>query len=173
MTVFTATRAGATRAAVGVGNAQDLKVAWGTIEITTNPLLGDSYIMCKLPKGALIVGGRITGDPLDSSGSGSALLGFNCGVDKAVTAADGTAFAATSTSNCLGASMAFGPDAVAVAGYKATNTRNFPFGSVLVTSGPLLTSDDCNVYLIASASALAFSTGTLNVFVEYYQQTTS
>ena len=173
MTQFTAVRAAATRPAVAVGNAQDMKVAWGTIEVTTNPLLGDTYVMCKVPKGAYIVGGRITGDPLDSSGSGSALGSFNIGVDKAVTAADGTAVTASSTSNALLSSLALGPDAVVVAGYKQTNTRNYPFGSLLVTNGPLLTSDDCNAYITTTASCLAFATGTINLFVEYYLQTTS
>lgn len=173
MTVNTATRAGTTKPSAASGWAQNTKVAWGTIEVTSNPAPLDTFIMAKLPKGALIVGGRITGDPLDSSGSGSALMSINIGVDKAVTAADGTAVTAASTSNALISSLPLGPDAVAVAGYKATNSRNFPFGSLLVTNGPLLTSDECNAYIVVTASALAFTTGTINLFVEYYMSTHS
>lgn len=173
MTVFVATRAGSTKPAVAIGNAQDVKTAWGTIEITTNPLLADQYVMCKIPKGAYIIGGRVTGDPLDSSGSGSALLSMNIGVDKAVTTATGTAVAATSTSTAMGSAFLFGPDAVAVAGYKQTGSRNYPLGALLYSDGPLLTSDDCNAYLTVAASGLAFTTGTLNLFVDYYLSTTS
>lgn len=173
MTVFTATRAGSTKPTVGLGNAQDVKVSWGTIEITTNPLLADKYVMCKVPKGAYIIGGKITGDALDSSGSGSALLSMNVGVDVAVTLPNSTVVATTSTSTALGAAFLFGPDAVAVAGYKQTGSRNFPLGALLYSDGPLLTSDDGNAYLTVAASGLAFTTGTLNLFVDYYMSTTS
>ncbi len=173
MATFTATRAGASRSAVATGNAQQLQTAWGTIEITTNPLLADKFVMCKVPKGAYIVGGRITGDALDSTGSGSALLSMNVGVDAAVTTATGTTVTAASTSTAMGAAFLFGPDAAAVAGYKQTGTRNYPLGALLYSDGPLLTSDDCNAQLTVAASGLAFSTGTLNLFVDYYMSTTS
>ncbi len=158
--------------AAGVGWNGSAKVAVASYEFADSVSLGSYIYMCKLPKGAVITGGRVTGDPIDSSGSGSALMSIHVGVDKAVTGlGTGTAITANSTSNCLISSLAIGPDAVAVTGYKATNTRNFPFGSLLVTEGPLLTSDDCNVVIAVTASTLALTTGTMNVIVEYYMST--
>ena len=168
MAILYATQARRTVNANAVGHAGGAQVAFGSYEHADSVSLGSYIYMCKIPKGAYITGGRVTGDPIDSSGSGSALMSIHVGVDKSVTGISGTVYGATSTSNCLVSSLAIGPDAVAVAGYKATNTRNFPFGSVLVTDGPLLTSDDCNVVIAVTASALALTTGTMNVIVEYY-----
>ena len=174
MTINTATRAGTNFVPVTLGWAQDLKRAWGTIEVTSNPTIGDTFVMCKLPKGALIMGGALKGDKLDSTGSGSALMSVNIGLDKAVTCADGTTVTSASTSTALGSAWSLGPDAAAVTGYKPeTGVRNVPLGGLILTNGPLLTSDDCNAYVIVNASALAFTTGTLTLEVDYYMHTTS
>jgi hypothetical protein len=94
--------------------------------------------MVKIPKGALITGGRVYGDPIDSSGTSSALASIHVGLSGGFTGIDGTVYGATTATACLVSSLALGPDAVAVTGYKATNTRNFPFGGLVVTNGPLL-----------------------------------
>lgn len=170
-----ATQALPNRVSKGVGFAQDKKIAWGSYELTdSGPMSANSIIyMCKVPKGAYITGGRVYGDPIDSSGSGSALASIHVGLNVGFTGIDGTVYGATTATACLVSSLALGPDAVAVAGYKATNTRNFPFGGLVVTNGPLLTADDGLVYITFTASALAFATGTLNVEVEYYAPTVS
>lgn len=167
MTINTATRAGKGTPSAAVGWGQELKRAWGTIEVTANPAPLDTFVMCKLPKGALIMGGALLGDKLDSTGSGSACLTINIGVDKAVTAADGTAVTAASTSTALASAWAIGPDAAAVTGYKPDTGRNLPLGSLLLTNGPLLTSDECNVIVTAVTSAAGLTTGTLTIYVDY------
>lgn len=169
MATYTATRAGSTKPSAATGWAVELKRAWGTIEVSSNPAPSDSFVMCKLPKGAMIVGGYLQGDKLDSTGSGSACLTINIGVDKAVTAADGTAVTSASTSNALASAWALGPDAVAVTGYKAdAGARNLPLGSLLLTNGPLLTSDECNAVVTVITSANGLTTGTLTLMVDYY-----
>ena len=175
MAINFSTQAASTRQAKGVGESQNKKVAHGSVEITdSGPMAAGSFVyMCKIPKGAVITGGRVLGDPIDSSGSGSALASIHVGLDKGFTAGDGTVYGATTATACLVSSLALGPDAVAVAGYKATNTRNFPFGSLVVTNGPLVVSDDALVYVTFTASALALTTGTLAVEVEYYASTVS
>lgn len=175
MAINYSTQASPTRQAKGVGAAQVKKVAHGSYEITdSGPMAANSIIyMCKLPKGAIITGGRVYGDPIDSSGSGSALACIHVGISGAFTAGDGTVYGATTATACLVSSLPLGPDAVAVVGYKATNTRNFPFGGLVVTNGPLLAADDCLAYVTFTASALALGTGTLAIEVEYYASTTS
>jgi hypothetical protein len=164
-----------TRQAAAVGNARERKVAHGSYEITdSGPMAANSIIyMCKIPKGAVITGGRVLGDPIDSSGSGSALASIHVGINGGFTAGDGTVYTASTATACLVSSLPLGPDAVAVAGYKATNTRNFPFGGLVVTNGPLLVSDDCLAFVTFTASALALGTGTLAIEVEYYASTTA
>lgn len=175
MAINYSVQAAPNRAAKGVGWAQDRKVAWGTYEITdSGPMALNSIIyMVKLPKGALITGGRVYGDPIDSSGSSSALASIHVGLSVGFTAADGTVYGATTATACLTSSLALGPTAVAVTGYKDTNRLNFPFGGLVVTDGPLLLSDDGFAYVTFTASALALTSGALNIEVEYYASTVS
>lgn len=168
MTVNTATRAGANKPSAASGWAQNHQTAWGTIEVSSNPAPTDTFVMCKLPKGAMIIGGRLMGDKLDSTGSGSGCLTINIGVDKAVTMPNGTSVTTASTSNALGASWALGPDAAAVTGYKPETGRNQPLGGLLLSDGPLLCSDECNVVVTVITSANGLTTGTMTLEVEYY-----
>lgn len=169
MANFVATRAGTRVPSASSGWAQDLKRAWGTIEVTTKPATSDTYVMCKLPKGALIVGGYLQGDKIDSSGSGSACMTVNIGVDAAITTATGTSVTTASTSNALASAWALGPDAAAVTGYKPdADVRNLPLGSLLQTDGPLLVSDECNVIVKAANGACGFTSGTMTLLVDYY-----
>ena len=171
MTIFTATRAGASKPSVASGWSLDIKRAWGTIEYgsTAAPTIADTFVMCKLPKGAMIVGGYLQGDKLDSFGAGSALLSVNIGLDKAITTATGTTVTASSTSNALAANWSLGSDAAGLHGYQpVAGVRNAPLGGLLLTDGPLLVSDEANAYITINASALAVTTGTLTLMVDYY-----
>lgn len=170
MAINYSVQAGSGVQAKAVGNSHAAKKVWGSYEITdSGPMAANSIIyMCKVPKGAIITGGRVYGDPIDSSGSGSALASIHVGLSVGFTAIDGTVYTANTATACLTSSLALGPDAVVVAGYKATNIRNIPFGGLVVTNGPLTVADDGFVYVTWTASALALTTGTLNVEVDYY-----
>ena len=157
MTTYTATRAASTfPVAGGVGNAQSLKVAHGTIEISANPAPADIFQMCRVPKGAVIVGGRVIADKLDSIGSGSALLDIDIGLNDA----------GTTDTDALGN---FGVwNGAAVAGTKPESGHNFPLGGLLISAGPITTTGEAIVEAYVVASAVAFATGTLSVTVDYY-----
>ena len=168
MVTLTATRAGTTRPAAASGWAQDAKTAWGTIEVSANPAPADIFQMVKLPKGAMIVGGRVLGDKLDSTGAGSACMTVNIGLTAAVVLPNGTTVTVASTSNALGAAWAFGSDFSAVLGYKTDNGRNLPLGGLLLTDGPLLCTDECFATVVVITSAGGITTGTLTMLVDYY-----
>lgn len=175
MAINYSVQASPTRQAKGVGWSQERKVAHGTIEITDSGMMAANSIiyMVKYPKGAMITGGRVYGDPIDSSGTSSALACIHVGLSTGFTAADGTVYGATTATACLVSSLPLGPDAVAVVGYKATNTRNFPFGGLVITNGPLLAADDGFAYVTFTASALALTSGTLAIELDYYASTVS
>jgi hypothetical protein len=166
-TTYTATRAASTFPAYQPVGSGSKNTAWGTIELTVNPAPADVFQMCKLPKGAVIIGGRVKGDKLDSTGAGSACMTVNIGVNKALTTPDGTTVTAASTSNALGAAWAFGSDFSAVLGYKPESGRNLPLGGLLLSHGPLTTTEEClgTVTIITSAGGL--TTGTLTMEVDY------
>lgn len=168
MAQLRATAAGTKVPANSSGWAGEQQTAWGYYEHTVSPAAGDTVVFCKLPKGALVIGGRVKGDKLDSAGSGSSLASINIGLDAAVTTPAGTSVSTASTSNCLLAALNLGPDTAAVTGYKPeAGVRNIPLGGLLLTDGPLLTTAECHAYVTWTASSLAFTTGTMILEVDY------
>ena len=167
MTAFTATRAGLTKPAASVGWAQDTKTGWGTIEVSA-AAPADVFNMVRIPKGAMIVGGRVLGDKLDSTGAGSACMTVNIGLTAAVLTPAGVSVSTASTSNALGAAWAFGSDFSAVLGYKPETGRNLPLGGLLLSDGPLFVQDECWATLTVITSAGGLTTGSLTLQVDYY-----
>jgi len=169
-----ATRAGVNKQSAAVGWAQDTKRAWGTYEYGADAVqaVGDTIVMCKLPKGAMIVGGLLTGDKIDSNLAGSALLSINIGIDKAVITPAGTTVTAASTSVALANAWSLGPDAATIVGVNGETGRRMQLGGLLISEGPLLTTDECNAYIVTNATALNLTTGTLNLLVDYYMVAT-
>ncbi len=69
MTTFTSVRAATGIQPYKAHGDGLLHAAYGTIEITTNPVVNDIYKMCKLPAGARVVGGFFYMDDIDTDGS--------------------------------------------------------------------------------------------------------
>ena len=67
MATFTADRAAKGAPTAGSGDGGSLKYAYGTLDIAANPTDGDIYEMCRLPAGAVILGGWFRGDRLDTN----------------------------------------------------------------------------------------------------------
>lgn len=170
MVTRTATRAGVLKTAAATGWAQDVKRAWGTFEYGADAVqaVADTIVMCKLPKGAIVVGGLLTGDKIDSNLAGSALLSINIGIDQAVVLPNGTTVTSASTSVALANAWSLGPDAAVIVGVNGENGRRMQLGGLLVTDGPLLCTADCNAYIVTNATALNLTTGTLTLLVDYY-----
>ncbi len=170
MTVFTASRGAATRQPAAEGSAQSKHTAWGTIEVTILPVAADIYQMCKLPKGAVLLGGRLLGNNLGSGTSfGSSSLTLNIGVDCAVTLPNGTTVSTASTSTALGVLT---PEGTAQP-WKTETGYNQPLGGLLITDGPFTLSDNATAQM-AVATVIAsgsFTTGTLTLEVDYYMGT--
>lgn len=162
------------RPAAAGGLASDLKTAVGTFEYgaTSSPAAGDTIIMCKVPRGALIIGGALTGDAIEESSAGSGLLSINIGIDKAIITQGGTTYGTTSTSNALASSWNLGSDTLnlLVNGIPTGGKRNIPLGSLLYSEGPLYVTDEANVYITVTSSTFRTTTGTLVLRVDYLQQ---
>ena len=155
----TATLAGSTYPVYGGGWAHTIKSSHGSVaSIATGPAIADRFKMVRLPKGAVIVGGRVTGTKLESSTSG-ALLDMDIGID----------MGGTVDTDQLGN---FGVwSAGAVTGVKPEAGYNMPLGGLLLTTGPIECTGDYNdVYITVVATASVFSTGSLNLTVDWYQK---
>lgn len=172
MATIVTTQAGRGRQPASSGWAGSKQTAIGISEVSAVAVLGDKIELCKLPKGAVVTGGWLKGDKLDSTGSGSALASINIGVDCAVkSVADRTSVSTASTSIALLSNWSVGPDAAAVATFQPVGVRNIPLGGLLALLGPLEMQDDCKVYLTWGSSILALTTGTLWIEVDYFMAT--
>ena len=155
MATFTAARAASnlpvTRPAAG-----SLAVAWGTIEVAANPVAADIYQMCRIPKGAVVTGGWIYSDDLDTNATETLDLDIGWAAN-GVEAADPDGF---------GNLGVLGTDTVA--GAKPEAGYSYPFGGTLITDGPRSFSAETIVQVTTVATAATFAAGTLSVVVYYY-----
>lgn len=155
MTTFTATRAASTFPAFQASGSGVLCAAYGTIEVSANPVANDVYEMCRIPAGAVIVGGRIYSDDLDTNATET--LDLDVGwLANGVEAAD---------PDGLGNLGVFTTDTVA--GVKPESGYNFSFGGKLITDGPQAFSAETVIAVTCVATAATFAAGTLSVVVEY------
>lgn len=155
MTTFTATRAASTFPAFQASGSGVLCAAYGTIEVSANPVANDVYEMCRIPAGAVIVGGRIYSDDLDTNAAET--LDLDVGwLANGVEAAD---------PDGLGNLGVFTTDTVA--GVKPESGYNFSFGGKLITDGPQAFSAETVIAVTCVATAATFAAGTLSVVVEY------
>jgi hypothetical protein len=69
MAVITATRAAAGFPVSGHGFASNMKVAWGTVTVSADPAPNDYYEMCKVPRGATVLGGYLQAGDIDTDAS--------------------------------------------------------------------------------------------------------
>lgn len=141
--------------APGLGLAGTKKVGYGTVHFTSaGPAAGDSIVMCRVPKGAVILGGRFRGSLLESSTSGAS-LDLDIGIISGNTDTD-----------------AFGNLGVVVGaaktGLQVETGYNYPFGGVLLTSGyPLTLTSESEIGLTCVASATNYQSGWLSLEVDY------
>lgn len=155
MTTFTATRAASTFPAFQASGSGVLCAAYGTIEVSANPVASDVYEMCRIPAGAVIVGGRIYSDDLDTNATET--LDLDVGwLANGVEAAD---------PDGLGNLSVFTTDTVA--GVKPESGYNFSFGGKLITDGPQAFSAETVIAVTCVATAATFAAGTLSVVVYY------
>lgn len=155
MTTFTATRAASTFPVTSI-NGGVLNVAYGTIEVAANPVAADVYEMCRLPAGAVVVGGRFLSDDLDTNATET--LDLDVG-----WLANGTESA---DSDGLGNFGVFTTDTVA--GVKPESGYNFALGGKLITDGPQAFTAETVIAVTCVATAATFAAGTMSVVVYYF-----
>lgn len=155
MATFTATRAASGFPVFQPGGSGAMGVAYGTIEVSANPTAADVYQMCKIPAGAVVVGGRIYSDDLDTNATETLDLDVGWAANGA-EAADSDGF---------GNLGVMGTDTVA--GVKPEGGYNFAFGGKLVTDGPQTFTKETTVTVTCVATAATFAAGTLSVVVYY------
>lgn len=154
MGTLTGTRATSTFPMGGFGEAANLKVAWGSYTLATNPTQGDIIEFCWLPKGARILGGWLQGKDVDT---GTEALDIDIGL-----AANGVD--AADTDALLNSGVISGD---AITDLRPEAGIFYPFGGLLLDTGPIKVGADTKVIGTVNAAANAGGTGILTVVVLY------
>lgn len=154
-TTFVATRAASTFPVYKIGGGV-MCAAWGVIEIAANPTAGDIYQMCRLPAGAVVLGGWLYGDDLDT---GTESLNMDIGwAANADEIADPDGFGNLDV--LTGDSFALG-NVANVAGLM------YPLQGVLLTAGPKAFTAETIIEVVCNVTAATGGTGTMSVVVQY------
>lgn len=156
-TTFVATRAASTFPVAKFSGAGVMSAAYGTYEIAANPTAGDIYQMCRLPAGAVVVGGWIYADELDTNATET--LDMDIG-----WAANGTEAADPDGFGNLGVwigDIFTSPSVAAVAG------NMIPLQGVLLTTGPQAFTKETIIEVVCNVTAATSGLGTLSVVVYY------
>lgn len=116
-----------------VGNSGEMCVAYGTHDFAANPATGDTVAFCKLPAGAIVVGGHIYGDILDTNGNPTAKITLGTAASTSLFSGElllsGSALNATLTVNTLKDGFVDIASAVTVIG-TMTTAATFQAGTV-------------------------------------------
>lgn len=155
MTTSTATRAASTFPVFRPTGSGVVCAAYGQLEVTANPAASDVFEMCRVPKNAVVIGGWIRSDDLDTNATET--LDIDVGwAANGVDAADPDGF---------GNLGVMGTDTVA--GVKPEAGYNYLLGGVLITEGPKQFSAETVITINVVAQAATFAAGTLSLVVLY------
>lgn len=154
MATVTATRAAANFPVSGQGIAGKLNTQYGTYNITANSQLAAGTIieLCRVPKGAVVVGGKFFMTKMESATT--LKLDIDIGIPT-----DTDAFGNFGTLS-----------AAAVTNYKPEATGVIvPLGGTLLTTGPQTMTSETVIQALVNASARTFTTGGgyISVTVDY------
>lgn len=160
MATFTSSRAGSTFPKAAFVGAGVVHAAYGTIEVAANPADGDIYELCRLPAGAVVLGGMLYADDLDTGTEvmdidiGWAANGGSGTYDEAdvdgfgnLGVLTGDAFAAGNVSNVAG--------------------LIYPFSGVFADGDLPFFTKETVVQAEANVAANSFTAGALSVVVYY------
>ena len=123
---------------------------------TTGPLNGDIYQMCKLPKGAVVFGGRFRSSRIASGTPPvQTTLALNFGLTGAFTDFAGVSYGAASASVAFGSGYGMDYSLSSLGTVKMESGVNFPLGGLLLTVGPLTLSEEqfAQVKFVGSATS--------------------
>lgn len=157
---LTATRAASTfPVAKGLG-AGGLNVAYGTYAIAANVEDGDIFEMCKLPAGAVIVGGYFYGKDLDT---GTETLDMDIGW----AANGGSGTYDTADPDGLGNLGVLTGDAFAAGNVSPVAGLIYPLSGILATGLLPTFTKETTIQVEANAAAAVFAAGSISVVVFY------
>lgn len=155
MATLTSVRAKTGFPVAAIGDAGNMKVAYASYTLAANPSAADIIEMCKLPAGAVVLGGWLRATDLDSNATETLDIdiGWKANADE-VADPDGFGNLGVSQGDAL-------------AEYKPVAGIVIPFQGVLLTAGLKKFTAETVIQLTVNAGAATGGTGVVTVVVEY------
>lgn len=135
--------------------------AYGTYDIAANVEDGDIFEMCKVPAGAVIIGGHFYGADLDTNATET----LDLDVGWAANGGSGTYDAADPDG--LGNFGVLTGDAFATGNVSNVAGLNYPLAGLLVTGVLPTFTKETTIQVEANAAAATFAAGSISVVVYY------
>jgi hypothetical protein len=154
MATLTAARAASTFPVPKTVGGGVLHCAYGQYTVAANPTAADILQMCRVPAGAVVVGGLVYGADLDT---GTEALDFDVGwADNGIDVADPDGFGN------------FGVQSGdVITEWKPVAGILIPFQGVLLTSGPVTFAAETIIQIVFNVAANAGGTGSLSLNAYY------
>lgn len=160
MATLTADRAASTFP-VNSGTYGNVRVAYGTYSVTANPSAADILQMCKVPAGAVVLGGKLYGADLDTNGTET----LDMDVGWPANGGSGTYDAADSDG--LGNFGVFTGDAFATGNVSNVTGINYDLNGLLATGVLPTFTRETTIQILFNAGAATLTAGSLSLVVYY------
>lgn len=161
MATLTATRAGDTFPVFSPSGAGLVCAAYGTYSVTANPSAADIYEMCKLPAGAVVLGGHLYGADLDTNATETLDL------DVGWLANGGSGTYDAVDADGLGNFGVVTGDAFATGNVSNVTGVHYPLAGLLVTGVLPTFTKETTITVTAVAAAATLTAGSISVVVFY------
>lgn len=135
--------------------------AYGTYAIAANTEAGDIFKMCKIPAGAVVLGGMLYGADLDSNATET----IDLDVGWAANGGSGTYDAADSDG--FGNFGVITGDAFATGNVANVTGVSYPLSGLLVTGVLPAFTKETTIQVLANAAAATFAAGSISLVVYY------
>lgn len=161
MATLTATRAASTFPVFQPTGSGLLCAAYGTYALTANVTIADIAKMCKLPAGAVVVGGHLYASDIDTNATET----LDMDVGWAANGGTGTYDAADPDG--LGNFGVFTGDAFATGNVSNVVGVNYPLNGLLATGVLPAFTAETTIQIVFNAVAATFAAGSVSVVVFY------
>lgn len=161
MATTTATRAAAAFPVFKPIGAGLVCAAWGTVAVASDPAPADIFQMCRVPAGAVILGGNLYGADLDTDGSET----LDLDVGWAANGGSGTYDAADADG--LGNFGVITGDAFAGGNIANVAGMNYPLAGLLVTGVLPTFTRETTIQVTCIDDAATLTAGSLTLVVYY------
>jgi hypothetical protein len=135
--------------------------AYGTYSLTANPTAADVLKMCKIPAGAVILGGHLYAADLDTNATET------LDMDVGMAANGGSGTYDVADPDMLGNFGVFTGDAFAAGNVSNVTGVSYPLAGLLATGVLPAVTKETTIQIVFNANCATFAAGSISLVVDY------